>query len=168
MSPFTSRLLGYLVLVVYVAGVVTIFLTMPSWRSDAVAIGFVVLLAYVIVLSFVGGGVALFRSRKSLEPTEWMRRGGLMEAPSANAHPDEARIRAALATLPDGMPSGVRDEVEAYLAMPDDDEKQLRRDRLIREFYERAGSSNIGFAQRKACNELRLALSPWVDHDPDG
>jgi len=50
-------------------------------------------------------------------------------------------------------------------AMPDDDEKQLRRDRLIREFYERADSAELVFAHRKAYNDLRLTLSPWAETD---
>ena len=49
--------------------------------------------------------------------------------------------------------------------MPDDDEKQLRRDRLIREFYERADSAKLVFAHRKAYNDLRLTLSPWAETD---
>lgn len=146
--------------------IVVVFLTMPSWRADAVTIGLLILLAYGLVVFFVAGGVALSRSRE-IEPTEWMRRGGLMESPSRGAHPNEGRIRAVLSTVPGDMPVGARDEVEAYLAMPDDDEKQLRRDLMIRAFYENAGSSKIDYAHRKAYNELRLALSPWAEEDPD-
>jgi len=67
--------------------------------------------------------------------------------------------------LPDDFPSETRDAIEACLAMPDDDEKQLRRDRLIREFYERADSAKLVFAHRKAYNDLRLTLSPWAETD---
>jgi len=52
--------------------------------------------------------------------------------------------------------------------MPDDDEKQLRRDRLIREFYERADSAELVFAHRKAYNDLRLTLSPWAENRRGG
>lgn len=99
--------------------------------------------------------------------TEWMRRGGLMATPQANARPDEARINAALNTLPVDFPPQARDAVEAYLAMADDDEKQLCRDKLIREFYEIAGSDKLDFKSRRAYNALRLALSPWSSSDSD-
>jgi len=105
-------------------------------------------------------GLALSRE---VDTTEWMRRGGLMASPEESAMPDEARIRNALSELPPDFPSQARDAVEAYLAMADDDEKQLCRDRLIREFYDRAGSAKLDFIHRKAYNELRLALSPWAE-----
>ncbi|HET9343140.1 MAG TPA: hypothetical protein VFO25_09535 [Candidatus Eremiobacteraceae bacterium] len=104
---------------------------------------------------------------KGTDTTEWMRRGGLMASPEASARPDVARINAALGTLPADFPPEDRDAVEAYLVMGDDDEKQLCRDRLIREFYERAGSAKLDFKHRKAYNALRLALSPWADLGSD-
>lgn len=109
-------------------------------------------------------GIALTRES---EPTEWMRRGGLMAAPEASARPDGTRINAALVAMPADFPPQARDAVEAYLAMGDDDEKQLCRDRLIREFYELAGSDKLDFNHRRAYNTLRLALSPWADTGPD-
>ena len=158
---------GWLVLPVYVGAAIWVLLTWQSWPAIPVLIGFGLLAAYCIVLVFVYGGIGLYRSRGQLEPTEWMRRGGLMASPEASARPDEMRIRIALGTLPDDFPPQPRDAVETYLAMPDDDEKQLRRDRLIREFYDRAGSAKLDLTHRKAYNALRLALSPWADPGSD-
>ena len=158
-------LFGWVTLPIYVAAVVWVMLTWPTWPVETVVIGTLILIAVYGTMAYVIGGVSLYRSRRELEPTEWMRRGGLMASPEASARPDEKRIRIALATLPDDFPRQARDAVETYLAMADDDEKQLCRDRLIREFYERAGSPKIGFAHRKAYNDLRLALNPWVEAD---
>lgn len=154
---------GWLVLPIYVGALIWLMVELPSWPVAAVAIGFVLLLAYSVAVLFVYGGFSVYRSRGDLEPTEWMRRGGLMASPEANARPDEARIRSALSMLPMDFPAEARDAVEAYLAMGDDDEKQLSRDRLIREFYERASSANVDFTNRRAYNALRLALSPWAE-----
>lgn len=156
-------LFGWLVLPIYVAAIIWLMVELPSWPVAAVTIGFALLLLYSVAVLFVYGGLSLFRSRGDLEPTEWMRRGGLMASPEANARPDEARIRSALSMLPAEFPAQARDAVEAYLAMADDDEKQLSRDHLIREFYERASSAKVDFTNRRAYNALRLALSPWAE-----
>ncbi|HEY7994715.1 MAG TPA: hypothetical protein VID24_10915 [Candidatus Eremiobacteraceae bacterium] len=158
---------GWLVLPVYVGALIWVLLTWQSWSATSVAIGFVLLVAYGIVVLFGYGGVNLYRSRGQVEPTEWMRRGGLMASPEASARPDDARINAALGALPADFRPQARDAVEAYLAMTDDDEKQLCRDRLIREFYDLAGSDRLDFNHRRAFNALRLALSPWADSGSD-
>lgn len=156
---------GWVTLPIYIALIVWIMLTWQSWPPAPVIIGLVLLLAYLLVYLYVYAGIRVYRSRGELEPTEWMRRGGLMASPEASARPDEARIRMALGTLPDDFPLHARGAVEAYLAMADSDEKQLCRDRLIREFYQRAGSPKLEFAHRKAYSDLRLALSPWAEAD---
>jgi len=158
---------GWLTLPIYVGAAVWVLLTWPTWPALPVLIGIVVLVAYLLVYFYVYGGISLYRSHGEIEPTEWMRRGGLMASPEASARPDEIRIRTALSKLPDDFPSQAREAVQAYLAMADDDEKQLCRDRLIREFYDRAGSANLDFTHRKAYNELRLALSPWAEESSD-
>jgi hypothetical protein len=143
-------------------------MTWSRWPGVVVTVGFVVLIAYSVFVLYVVGGVALYRSHGEIEPTEWMRRGGLMAAPESSAHPDEDRIRIVLEKLPADFPTRSQAEVEDYLAMPDNDEKQLRRDDLIREFYERAGSSELELPNRRAYNELRLALSPWTEAEDTG
>src|SRR5690348_17386160 len=126
-------LFGWLMLPVYTALLVWITLTWQSWPVIAVIIGGILLASYALVSLYVYGGISLYRSRGEAAPTEWMRRGGLMASPEASDRPDEARIRLTLGTLPEDFPPAARDAVVAYLAMTDDDEKQLCRDRLIRE-----------------------------------
>jgi sensor histidine kinase YesM len=169
-ARFKRRLnffLGWIALAIYAAVVTFLMVTLGSWTAyaDKILIGILLLVAYAFVVTTIWSGIYLYRSRDLLEATEWMRRGGLMASPSPDARPDESRIRMAVGTLPQDIQAQVRVEVETYLAMPDDDEKQLRRDQLIREFYELAGSSKDDFAHRKAYNELRLALSPWSEPD---
>lgn len=127
----------------------------------------VVMITIALAVIFIRVTRHQLEAGAATEPTEWMRRGGLMESPSATAHPDDVKIRAALAALPDDFPARARDEVEAYLAMSDSDEKQLVRDRLIRDYYEQAGKPEIAFAQARAYNALRLALSPWAEEDEE-
>lgn len=118
----------------------------------------------VIIRSF--GWVSLIldiRRRSLLSETEWMKRGGLMEAPTPGAPPDTTRIEATLEALPSDVRESIGAEITAYLAMPDDDDKQLCRDRLIRKYYDRAGTSKEDLAHRKSYNALRLALSPWAE-----
>ena len=156
-------ILGWATLPIYVAVIIFVMMTWSTWPGVAVTAGFIILVAYSIFVLYVVGGVTLYRSHGEIEPTEWMRRGGLMAAPEANAHPDEERIKGVLDKLPVDFPIQSRTAVEAYLAMSDNDEKQLRRDCLIREFYERAGSADVGMQDRRAYNDLRLALSPWAE-----
>ena len=147
---------------VYVGAAILAVLTWQPWPATLVHVGLIYVGAIAVVRVLVHASVGLAMSQ-DLDTTEWMRRGGLMASPEASARPDEIRIRTALSKLPPDFPSRARDAVEAYLAMADDDEKQLCRDRLIREFYDRAGSAKLDFAHRKAYNELRLALSPWAE-----
>ena len=160
-------ILGWATLPIYVAVITFVMMTWSTWPGVAVTAGFIILVAYSIFVLYVVGGVTLYRSHGEIEPTEWMRRGGLMAAPESNAHPDEERIKEVLEKLPADFPIRSRDDVEAYLAMPDNDEKQLRRDRLIQEFYDLAGSAKLDLLRRRAYNELRLALSPWTKTEDD-
>jgi hypothetical protein len=163
-----SFFLGWLTVPVYAGAIIWIMLTWQSWPVSYLVIGMAIVIGYSVAILYVYGGISIFRSsRDDLRPTEWMRRGGLMAAPEANARPDETRIKGALGALPDDFPPLARNAVEAYLAMADDDEKQLRRDRLIGEFYELASSAKLDYAHRKAYNDLRLALSPWADTSAD-
>ena len=157
-----NAVLGWIVFAIYSIVVVVIMVTIPTW-TNWMPVGVVLIAVYGLIVFVILGVRALYRDRTTLEPTEWMRRGGLMAAPNASARPDEGRINAVLAQLPEDVAAGIRHEVEAYLAMPDDDAKQLCRDRLIRAFYARASSSRDDFIHRKAYNEVRLALSPWAD-----
>jgi len=154
---------GWIALNLYTVAAFYVMVTWHSWPETALPIGIVVIAAYCFVVLFVWGGISLFRSRDSIEPTEWMRRGGLMASPETSARPDEARIRMAVSLSPEDVRNQVREGIEAYLAMHDAEEKQLYRDRLIRAFYARAGSSKGDYAHRKAFNDLRLALSPWAE-----
>ena len=169
-ARFKSRLnfiLGWATLPIYVAVITFVMMTWSTWPGVAVTAGFIILVAYSIFVLYVVGGVTLYRSNGELQPTEWMRRGGLMAAPESNARSDEERIKEILDRLPADFPAPSRDDVEAYLALPDDDEKQLRRDHLIREFYELAGSAKLDQLHRRAYNELRVALSPWTKAEDD-
>ncbi|HYK53039.1 MAG TPA: hypothetical protein VEV38_05875 [Candidatus Eremiobacteraceae bacterium] len=158
-------ILGWATLPIYIVVIGFVMMTWSTWPGVVVTAGFVILVAYSIFVLYVVGGVTLYRSHGEIEPTEWMRRGGLMAAPEPSAHPDEERIRDALEKLPADFPIRSRDEVAAYLAMPDDDAKQLRRDNLIREFYECAGSADLDLPHRRAYNDLRHAISPWTEPD---
>ena len=165
-AKFKRRLnliLGWATLPIYIAVVTFVMMTWSTWPGVVVTAGFIILIAYSIFVLYIVGGVTLYRSHGEIEPTEWMRRGGLMAAPELSAHPDEARIREVLEKLPADFPIRSRDDVVAYLAMADNDEKQLCRDNLIREFYERAGSAGLDLPHRRAYNDLRLALSPWAE-----
>ena len=95
-----NSIFGWVVLVLYTAVFIYVIATWQTWPPAAIPIGIVALLMYCAVVVFVWGGVRLVRSRESLEPTEWMRRGGLMASPEASARPDEARIRFALSAIP--------------------------------------------------------------------
>ena len=161
-------LIAFLVTVA-VFGVV-IAIAVVAWGTNSyggLILGGAILGGYMLTLRFARSAVVLLRPRDSLEPTAWMRRGGLMASPEASARPDETRINAVLGTLPADFPAQDRNAVEAYLAMVDDDEKQLYRDKLIKEFYELAGSDKLDYNDRRAYNALRLALSPWSDSSSD-
>ena len=132
--------------------------------ASEITLGVLIFLTNTVIIRFAREVLVL--SKLGQEPTEWMRRGGLMAEPQASAKPDEARIKAALSALPQDFPTADRESVEAYVLMPDDEDKQLRRDDLIRRFYERASSSTIDMPQRRAYNVLRHALSPWA-HDEE-
>ena len=169
-ARFKRRLnfiLGWATLPIYIVIITLVMMNWSTWPNVVVTLGFIVLMAYTVFVLYVVGGVTLYRSHGEIQPTEWMRRGGLMAAPEADAHPDEERLRDVLDSLPADFPAQSLAEVATYLSMPDDDEKQLCRDRLIREFYERAGSAKLNLRHRKAYNELRLALSPWAGTEAD-
>jgi len=158
--------LRWLTVAVYVGAAILAVITWRPWPATLVALGFYFVGAAAVVRLLVHASIGLALSQ-DLESTEWMRRGGLMASPEANARPDEIRIRTALSKLQPDFPSQAHDAVEAYLGMADDDEKQLCRDRLIREFYDRAGSAKLDLTHRKAYNQLRLALSPWAETNSD-
>ena len=158
-----NSVLGWVVFVIYAAAAIFVLLTWAQWpNSNWFLIGPLILIAYVMLVHSVWW-LLLIRSHKMAEPTEWMKRGGLMAAPEQNAQPDEARIRQALAMLHDDVFPHIAPEIETYLAMPDDDEKQLQRDRLISKYYEQASSSKDDYAHRAVYNCLRRALKPWTD-----
>jgi hypothetical protein len=161
--------LGWIVYVLYSAVTVFVAITMifRLRYSRAILIVWLVVICYGVVVGFISLGVAIYRSRNLLDATEWMKRGGLMASPTVGFHADESGIRAALRLMPSEVASQVGDEVESYLAMPDGDEKQLCRDRLIREFYRQAGSPSIEYSHRTAYNALRRAISPWAHTDAD-
>ena len=151
---------GWVALAIYTAAALCVMVVAFAWPGAF-------LLGVVVILIYGGFVIRIWGLHKSDEPTEWMRRGGLMASPDASARPDDARIRKVLSMLPHEVRTRVSNGVEAYLAMPDDDDKQLCRDSLIREFYAAASSSKSDFASRKAYNDLRLALSPWAECDSD-
>jgi len=155
---------GYVVIGLFAVttGLIFVFMS-PIMESLNFFLGLVMLFGYGALVCIVAVGFQMYSERDSMEPTEWMKRGGLMAAPSADAHVDEGAIRAALSSLPDDAPADVREKIEAYLAMPNGDEQQLTRDHLIRMLYDRASSSHEDYRHRKAYSELRAALRPWPE-----
>ena len=158
-----SKALAWIIVATFAAVVFVIFVTMSHWNAASVIVDGLAVAAYGGLVFVLFMSILMRQRTLSLQPTEWMKRGGLMAAPEADAQPDEIRIRLALRAMPDDIAQSVRAEVEDYLAMPDGDEKQLRRDRLIRTYYDKAASTHGDFAHRRAYNAIRLSLSPWAD-----
>jgi hypothetical protein len=78
---------------------------------------------------------------------------------------DEQRIRGALSRLDSfagGCPAWLRTSVEAWLAAPSDAQKNAMRDELLQRLYAEAGSPGDP-TQRRALNDVRLAINPWID-----
>lgn len=160
-----NTILGWVAFTLYAIVLVggTIYLVLHPLGQRFWNIGLLVALGYAGVLYFVFFGNILKESQDLMQVSDWMRKGGLMEAPTCAFSPDEGRIRTALAAFPTDGDRDIPQKVEAYLAMPTGEEQQLRRDRLIRELYQRAATSHEDLAHRTAYSELRRALSPWSE-----
>jgi len=80
--------------------------------------------------------------------------------------PDTERVQHRLddvrAVGGDGI-AWVDDGVRAWLASPPGVEKDRARNALLDRLYAYAASSNGDYVQRKAVNDLRLAINPWVN-----
>jgi hypothetical protein len=112
-------------------------------------------ISWVLILSEV-------RKRRLSGETNTTRLG---ELTGADRPVDEQRIRSALSRLdsfPDGCPTWVRTGVEAWLAAPLGAPKNSMRDELLQRLYSEAGSPGDP-AQRRALNDVRLAINPFID-----
>ena len=100
------------------------------------------------------------RVRTGEIPNTWP--GGI---PVPARPPDERRIRDsldALDTSPDGAPAWVRPAVDEWLAASAGPEKDRMRSALLQRLYDEAGQPGDP-AQKRALNDVRLAINPWVE-----
>ena len=164
-----NTFLGWVAFTVYAIVLIggTIYLVLHPLGQRFWNIGMLVVLGYGGVIYLVFFGNILKESQDLMQVSDWMRKGGLMEAPTGAFSPDADRIRVALAAFPADGDRDIPQKVEAYLAMPTGEEQQLRRDQIIRELYQRAVTSHEDLAHRTAYSELRRALSPWTDETGD-
>jgi hypothetical protein len=78
---------------------------------------------------------------------------------------DEQRIRGELSRLDrfaGGCPAWLHTDVDAWLAAPPGAQKNGMRDEILQRLYAEAGSPGDP-AQRRALNDVRLAINPWID-----
>lgn len=89
----------------------------------------------------------------------------LGELAGADRPVDEQRVTGALSRLESfagGCPAWLRGGVDAWLAAPPGEQKNQMRNDLLQRLYTEAGSPGDP-AQRRALNEVRLAINPWSD-----
>jgi hypothetical protein len=90
--------------------------------------------------------------------------GPLGELPDAKRPVDEERVRAAMSRLDEfagGCPAWLRAGVDEWLAAAEGPDKSRMRDELLKKLYAEACAPGDP-QQRRALNQVRLAINPWV------
>jgi hypothetical protein len=148
----------------------TIGLVLSTWLKCSCAAAFTILFyigAVWFVVARVMGWVLLHREVAMRRLSGETPTTQLGESTDAYRPIDEQRIRSALSrldSLEGGSPAWLRADLDAWLAAPQGGQKNGMRDALLQRLYAEAGLPGDP-AQRRALNDVRLAINPWINTD---
>lgn len=147
------------------------FVTVTTWPKYEAYAGIAILslvivyLAYHIVLFIFAlyGTKKEMRSYRATGEPPVRRLGQLagLQTPSSSARFQEALRR--LEGTPGPNPPWLEPAIRSWTESAEGPENDRRRDDLLVRLYYHAAFSTDTLAKRKALNELRLAINPWVD-----